>query len=258
MFDKRRTAHRETATLAEQAQTVWLVVLSVAALGGAVARVAGATRADETVLWFLVVAGALVLLRDVKSIAWGDKKVEFERRLDEATQEARNAVEQAAATEAALVASVPSPSKALGAAPKSAVVSNERAVGRPGAMAQAPMVPEAIEDSDPHKGQFGGRPAVGGYTLSASVVPMNKDGSWCRVRLEVRADAGRPLQAATFHLHPTFGEPVKRVQAVDGVAVFNLLAWGAFTVGAVLEPGSQKLELDLAELSGIPSAFKNA
>ena len=60
-----------------------------------------------------------------------------------------------------------------------------------------------------------------------------------------------------FFYHPTFQVPYERIRVSDGVARVRLYAYGAFTVGALAEDGTE-LELDLASLESAPRAFRDA
>jgi len=113
------------------------------------------------------------------------------------------------------------------------------------------------DPDDPNKGCFGGSPSSNGKVLRAMVRPTHRDDDWFEVRLEVAAEAGKPLLEGTvrFHLHPTFTMPEIAREAVGGVARLKLTAWGAFTVGAETSDGT-RLELDLAELPTAPMAFR--
>lgn len=112
---------------------------------------------------------------------------------------------------------------------------------------------------DPWKGEFGGKNIANGRRLSAVVdrAPDNKD--FFAVKLEVaphgirRQEVGRHVR---FFLHPTFPTPAPIVPVgPDGTAHISLMAWGAFTVGVLLEDGT-KLELDLAGIADAPKEFK--
>lgn len=62
-------------------------------------------------------------------------------------------------------------------------------------------------------------------------------------------DSAFPLtDSVTFHLHTTFAKPVIKVKPSGNKAEINLVAWGAFTVGAETDEGNTKLELDIANL----------
>jgi hypothetical protein len=45
------------------------------------------------------------------------------------------------------------------------------------------------------------------------------------------------------------------VPVIERRAVLTLMCWGAFTVGAVADQGSTKLELDLSEDTRFPETF---
>ena len=64
-----------------------------------------------------------------------------------------------------------------------------------------------------------------------------------------------------FHLHPSFRRAEDTLPLIKGSASLELVAWGAFTVGAeVLDRSAQqitKLELDLATLADAPDTFRN-
>ncbi len=63
-----------------------------------------------------------------------------------------------------------------------------------------------------------------------------------------------------FHLHPTFKVNEIVVSPQDGRATLRCLAWGAFTVGAEVAPGTDhtvKLELDLSKLPDAPPLFRS-
>jgi hypothetical protein len=59
-----------------------------------------------------------------------------------------------------------------------------------------------------------------------------------------------------FHLHDSFPGPERRVAAVRGKATLEVEAYGAFTVGVVVEQDGTLLELDLADLPRAPKRFR--
>ncbi len=63
-----------------------------------------------------------------------------------------------------------------------------------------------------------------------------------------------------FYLHPTFRRRIRESHVdATGQAVIDLVAWGAFTLGAVvkLKDNEVRLELDLAQdVPDAPAAFK--
>jgi hypothetical protein len=236
-----------------------LTAFAILACAGAVWRVvnpAVVERVDDVTLRYLAVAGALLLLRDVKSLAFGDYKVEFERRLEELDVKVGNA--QAAAVGGG--GAIPPASASAASAPKvtrgdGKSVSDEAA----GAFADLEPVPGNVHD-DPWKGQFGEQKISGTREIDAEVTPVGSSGLY-RVRLQVRSTNPKrdPLHGSVqFFLHPTFSNdrPVVTV-GPSGVAELTLTAWGAFTVGALADDGRTKLELDLAELATAPRVFKS-
>lgn len=112
---------------------------------------------------------------------------------------------------------------------------------------------------DPNKGKFGGKAEAGGLKLSATVTKLDDiDDDYFRVILKVITDGKRVLtQPVTFHLHPTFKPADVKVAPVNNEAHLSRAAWGAFTVGVTVDGEDTKLELDLAELPGIPDLFKS-
>jgi hypothetical protein len=206
-----------------------------------------ARRIDETTLWYLAVAGALLLLKDVKSLAFGSYKVEFARKLEELENKVEDAQANAvggggwAQAAKSADAGVESPQK-----------------GQPQATMRFIPVHGQVED-DPWKGVFGNQRVSGTRELDAEVTLIGTPGLF-RVRLQVRSTNPKrdPLRGfVQFFLHPTFGNdrPVVTV-GPSGVAELTVTAWGAFTVGALADDGRTKLELDLAELAAAPFEFK--
>ena len=59
----------------------------------------------------------------------------------------------------------------------------------------------------------------------------------------------------TFYLHPTFRRTTVTVIPRRGIARLSVIAWGAFTVGAVTDEGETRLELDLATVPNRPQWF---
>jgi hypothetical protein len=216
-------------------------VLAVAVGVAGIWRVVGPNesillRLDGTTLTYFGVAAALLLLRDVRSFAFGDYKVEFERTRQLAA-DAKSTAENAQAT-------------ALSTGAGSA-----QTLARVGTAAPQPG---GAED-DPWKGVFGGSPIAAGRRLDASVEPLGIDGQIFTVRLRVTSTMpDKPLRdAVQFFLHPTFANdrPVVTVGS-NGAAELVLRAYGAFTVGVLADEGNTRLELDLAELPHAPRAFR--
>lgn len=110
---------------------------------------------------------------------------------------------------------------------------------------------------DPWRGKFGESAEKNGAKLSAIVRPYDEKGEYFKIILSVTStiEKNRAGQSATFYLHPTFGSDLQKVAfGQDNVATLELVAYGAFTVGVLLEDGTQ-LELNLATLPDVPPAF---
>jgi hypothetical protein len=114
------------------------------------------------------------------------------------------------------------------------------------------------DPEDPQCGRWGGKSVRNGRALSAAVASVSSD--WFDIELTVKSVGPRkvePLKGLViFHLHPTFDEPKQAVEAIDGVATLELQAWGAFTVGALVDNGSTMLELNLAKVARAPKKFR--
>jgi hypothetical protein len=114
-----------------------------------------------------------------------------------------------------------------------------------------------VNPLDPQKGQWGRRDRRNGWRLAAKVTTISPD--WYAIELRVEPDppgSKSPSGQVTFHLHDTFREPVKSVKMRSGRATLSVSAYGAFTVGAVVEADGTPLELDLAELPSAPERFR--
>ncbi len=195
-------------------------------------------RLDSTTLLYLGVAGALLLLRDVKSLAFGDYRVEFER-VRQIAEEAQDKAENAK-------------SLALGTGGKTVVEGETSKISK--------MIEPGTNPNDPWKGRFG-RETTNNRKLEARVSRILGSSDLFSVELTVFSTLPEqePLQGIVqFYLHPTFknNRPIITVGA-NGVAELRVTAWGAFTVGAIADGGETKLELDLAELEDAPAEFRN-
>ena len=115
------------------------------------------------------------------------------------------------------------------------------------------------DPDDPWRGKFGGASAAG-VQLDATVSPMGDSPQFFKVDLLVRAqDPARAskLQGTKvlYFLHPTFGDqPRISYFTAERKAPLELYAYGAFTVGALLDDGTM-LELNLATIPGAPAHF---
>lgn len=114
-------------------------------------------------------------------------------------------------------------------------------------------------DNDPWKGQFGGSSTNNSRQLSATVTLLPETSDKYLIRLAVATTStSRPLTGAVqFFLHPTFTHNKPVVKAgPNGIAELQVVAWGAFTVGALADNGQTRLELDLGELPNAPPEFR--
>lgn len=109
-----------------------------------------------------------------------------------------------------------------------------------------------IDPDDPHKGRWGSQSGRKGYRLSASVRPISAD--WFSITMQVTGET--LIGDVTFHLHPTFQPDTMTVSSTKGRAEVEVMAYGAFTVGAVINQDQTFLELDLAEIADAPAAFR--
>lgn len=119
-----------------------------------------------------------------------------------------------------------------------------------GLVESLPEISPGQDPDDPWKGQFGGRSEVNGRELRASFAPSSRNRDSVKiVRLAVSSTPGSPPLDGDvqFFLHPTFANPKPRVPVVDGQATIAVTSWGAFTVGALVDQGETRLELDLAK-----------
>ncbi len=120
--------------------------------------------------------------------------------------------------------------------------------------------PAGPNADDPWQGQFGGSPSANDRILEVVVKPFPGNPYLFSVKLSVRSTdpKNKPLTGVVkFFLHPTFPNDRPVVPVVDGVASFEIVAWGAFTAGAIADDGQTKLELNLAKLPDAPAEFKN-
>jgi SIR2-like domain len=117
---------------------------------------------------------------------------------------------------------------------------------------------------DPNKWQFGSESSRDGYKLSAQVTEVER--GWFSIVLEVTAAPGKTLGNAKFFLHPSFAKQHRMKSAIKGRISLKLEAYGAFTVGVLINPEPDDdarspsvtaLELDLAELTDAPPLFRS-
>jgi hypothetical protein len=164
--------------------------------------------------------------------------------------------------------------QAYGSTTTGALPAIPKAARRRAAAARPVSPPTAVKPRknprDPQKGQWGGESSRNGWTLSARVAEVETD--WFAITLTVGPSASKPARGSrdgrkvarkrlkypvTFHLHDSFPEPIIDVAPKSGVATLPVHAYGAFTVGAVVEEDGTELELDLAQLESAPRRFRS-
>lgn len=111
---------------------------------------------------------------------------------------------------------------------------------------------------DPQKGLWGGKSESGSRKITATVRETSFDTNWFNINLMVTStDPTYPLTGEVlFHLHPSFMKETQKVKVLDGVAHYNMIGWGAFTVGVECDENKTRLEIDLAELADAPELFR--
>ena len=113
-------------------------------------------------------------------------------------------------------------------------------------------------NNDPNKGKFGGLAICNDRTIKPTVKETSFDSELFTISLEVfSSNSQNPLTGKViFHLHPTFIDPIKEVEVINGIAKLSEIAYAAFTVGVECDEGKTKLEVDLALLPDAPQLFK--
>lgn len=216
-----------------------LTVLGGLAAVGGVVKFFGTSADEKVALYYLLTGGALLVLREVKTLSFGDWKLELQARVAAIKDELQRE----------------SPVNTMG--PRTRPRTASGAISARSVDVEMEPAADAAHD-DPHKGQFGNISRSNGLVLEAELKPVGDDSGFVDVQLVVRSE-NEPHSTLTgavdFHLHPSFPYPERRVAVRNGRAVLNLRAYGAFTVGAVTDSGKTKLELDLATVRGATRKF---
>jgi hypothetical protein len=112
---------------------------------------------------------------------------------------------------------------------------------------------------DPNHNTWGGHSTMGRFTLSAQVNPWDGVNQLFKVTIQVE-DIEEATGACVVALHSTFKSPIKPLVMENGKAELSVIAYGAFTVGAlVMVSGVDDpvmLELDLSDLESAPPEFR--
>lgn len=228
------------------------VALTVAAVACGLARACGLTTVDREVLLFLTMAGVFLVLERIRKLSITRDGISYEvveqirEGLEAVQKEVQVATETARENQRAMTAGIGGKRRA------------PEPTGR--------LIRESYRETDPgvqdpedvQKGRFGGKAVANGRRLSATVEPAKGDPNNFSVHLRVESlDPARPLAGeVAFHLHQSFLTPVRVIPVVGGAAQLDLLAYGAFTVGAIADDGATALELDLSQDPSFPETFR--
>jgi hypothetical protein len=216
----------------------------------------GAQGVTQETLNFFITAAVIILAGELLPLLKNATSVklfnfiELQRQIDQTAKTANDAQELAASATGAITHGVGKKGKAKG---------EDRVSRLDAPPGEARALPPITNPADPQEGRWGGQPVSNGRRLSAVVKPLPGDEDFFRLRIEVAStdETNNPLTGKVyFHLHDTFDEPDPVVKVRDGRAVLNLVAYGAFTVGAEADDRKTRLELNLAELDDAPRKFK--
>jgi len=235
-------AERTRSQSFDRVSRILLIGLALLTAAAAFWRVFGngaVDRVDETTLYYLGVAGALLLLKEVKSLVFKDFKLDFDR-IEEIAKDAQKTAQNAQTNAIGIGKNADEPG------PETRTLESKTS---------------PAESADPWKGKFGGKANANHRKLEAVVARIPSTADLFSIHLRVSSTHPNidPLRGVVqFFLHPTFRNP-QPIVSVDsnGVAELRLTAWGAFTVGVLADEGRTRLELDLAELSDAPEDFRN-
>ncbi|UWX59381.1 hypothetical protein N0B40_13285 [Chryseobacterium oranimense] len=119
------------------------------------------------------------------------------------------------------------------------------------------QLPPVIHANDPQKGRFGGKSSLNGKTLTASYSPYILPG-FLNLTIKVFAVEGDLNSDVYLFLHNSFARSIIHLDGYGKKEVeYKIPAYGAFTIGAILDNGNTLLELDLEELKNFPEDFRN-
>jgi hypothetical protein len=119
-------------------------------------------------------------------------------------------------------------------------------------------LPPIINAEDPQKGRFGGKFHVNGRILYVNYSKSNRS-EFLNLTIKVATDnKENKLQGNVYlFLHNSFPKSIIKLEAESKTEVsYNILAYGAFTIGAVTDEGKTMLELDIAEQRDFPEDFR--
>jgi hypothetical protein len=133
-----------------------------------------------------------------------------------------------------------------------------------GAVDRAPLVPDIgpiTHPDDPQKGRFGGV-AEKNFRRLAAAVKKSMIPNFYSVSIWVESTdpENHPLtEDVIFYIHDSFRPNVYPIKPDGNRAEdSDILSYGAFTVGAVVDLGATLLELDLADDTTFPKGFRES
>jgi len=129
------------------------------------------------------------------------------------------------------------------------------------ASSERPPEPGPVLDTeDPQKGRWGGLDTRNGRRVQAILESVERNIFYFSVTVE-SIDNSELEPPVIFHMHPTFPRSVVTIRRIVGGRQATLHEWnayGVFAIGVQVKDASGKwvaLELDLAQLSGLPKRF---
>jgi hypothetical protein len=236
---------------------VGLCIVAAVAVGLAIGHSTGSvTKVDVNTIYLLLVACVALVFPQLKTLSFNKDGLsfeKFEKRLERIDAKVEDVRQGAAELGTAVARGVGGGKSGAAETTTEARVEGHATQAEAGGTESVPT-----DAADPQAGRWGGKSSGNDRRLTARVTPSRLRDDWFKVELTVEStNPERPLaNSVTFHLHPSFYRsasvrPVER----DGRARLELLAWGAFTVGAEADGGATQLELNLADAPGVPPAF---
>ncbi|MGZ5028100.1 MAG: pYEATS domain-containing protein [Methylobacter sp.] len=227
----------------DQLRKVLFLALAFGCLILGTLRAFGFGTIDIQVLWFFALAGVLLVIDRVKEFAIGSDG--FSAKLNELQEQLREV--ENIAVDAAQTPSSRASNYTFQQTTSSWDISGS-------------ALPPITVSDDPQKGRFGGSSEVNNRKISADVRQSGNSSRFFDIFLRVESTAtSNPLAGdVIFYLHDTFRSPVRVVKPSNGIAELQLLAYGAFTVGVVVDDGKTLLELDLAQDIRFPKRFRES
>lgn len=229
----------------EMIRIAFYYLLAMISIGLAVFRVFSQDevyqRVDYQTLLFFAAAAIFILLERVKKINIGKDGIEAE------FVEKFKDIQEIVRENTSVIASGIGGKQKIQSKGVSKALTNANLINK-----------EILDPTDPQKGRFGGKSVNNERKISASVIPSKSSPGNYKIKLKVEStNSSNRLQGnVVFYLHNTFTQNERYVKVQGGVAELDLIAYGAFTVGAVADNGNTLLELDLSQDEDFPYEFR--